>query len=91
MPERDLRVPTATYDRLAAAAAAEGVTVRAYLERLTEWIAPGRPGHHVSAARPEADLRLLSLGVDAPGADGRPDAPSTAAHRWRAAPRARPE
>lgn len=91
MPERDLRVSTATYDRLAAAAAAEGVTVRAYLERLTEWIAPGQPGHHVSAARPEADLRLLSLGVGAPGADGRPDAPSTAAHRWRAAPRARPE
>ncbi len=70
MPERDLRVSTATYDRLAAAAAAEGVTVRAYLERLTEWIAPGQPGHHVSVARSEADLRLVSLGIDAPGTDG---------------------
>lgn len=76
MPERDLRVSTATYDRLAAAAAAEGVTVRAYLEGLTEWIAPGRPGHHVSVARPEADLRLVSLGVDAPGSDGR-ESPGT--------------
>ncbi len=78
MPERDVRVPTATYDRLAAAAAAEGVTVRAYLERLTEWIAPGQPGHHVSAARPEADLRLVSLGIDAPGTDGRESSGSTA-------------
>lgn len=78
MPERDLRVSTATYDRLAAAAAAEGVTVRAYLEGLTEWIAPGRPGHHVSVARPEADLRLVSLGIDAPGPDGR-ESPGTTA------------
>ncbi|WP_397635164.1 hypothetical protein [Streptomyces albogriseolus] len=78
MPERDVRVPTATYDRLAAAAAAEGVTVRAYLERLTEWIAPGRPGHPVSAARPEADLRLVSLGIDGPGTDGRGSSGGTA-------------
>ncbi|MEG8275395.1 hypothetical protein [Streptomyces sp. AHA2] len=69
MPERDLRISSAAYDRLAAAAAAEGVTVRAYLEGLAARIARV-PGHRLRAAGPEADLRLVALGIDDPGGAG---------------------
>ncbi|MEV8593836.1 hypothetical protein [Streptomyces sp. NPDC052012] len=60
MTETDLRISTAAYARLAAAAAAEGVSVREYLER----IADGSRGHgEPTAAGTEADLRLVLLGI----------------------------
>ncbi|MFI9822051.1 hypothetical protein ACIHFC_16520 [Streptomyces sp. NPDC052013] len=61
MTETDLRISTAAYARLAAAAAAEGVSVREYLER----IADGSRGHRgePTAAGTETDLRLVLLGI----------------------------
>ncbi|WP_086565322.1 hypothetical protein [Streptomyces africanus] len=66
MPEtRDLTLSAAAYDRFAAAAAAEGVSVRTYLERIAERTAGGLPGPGAqrAAAGPEADLRLVALGI----------------------------
>ncbi|MFF7790392.1 hypothetical protein [Streptomyces sp. NPDC007991] len=72
MPETtDLSISTAAYDRFAAAAAAEGVSVRAYLERIADRMAQGLPGHGAdhAAARPEADPRLVALGIGDPRTD----------------------
>ncbi|TPQ15548.1 hypothetical protein [Streptomyces sporangiiformans] len=62
MAETDLRISTAAYDRFAAVAAAEGVSVREYVER----IADGLPEHREerAAVRAETDLRLVLLGID---------------------------
>ncbi|MFE0476443.1 hypothetical protein ACFW2V_33120 [Streptomyces sp. NPDC058947] len=76
MPEtRDVTVSAAAYARLAAAAEAEGVSVRAYLERIAEGIDPERPGQETRrpAAGSGPDRRLVALGVGNPrrGASGR--------------------
>lgn len=72
MPEtRDLTISAAAYDRFAAAAAAEGVSVRAYLERIAERTAGGPPGPGAERVEggPEADRRLVALGIGEPAQD----------------------
>lgn len=67
MPEaRDLTISASAYDRLAAVAAAEGLSVRAYVERIAERTAHEPPGlvARGAAAGPEPDRRLVALGVD---------------------------
>lgn len=62
---RELRVSAAAYDRFAAAAAAAGVSVRAYLERIAEGLPHELPGSGArgTAAGPEPDRRLVVLGI----------------------------
>ncbi|MGI5380077.1 hypothetical protein ACQEV2_38675 [Streptomyces sp. CA-251387] len=61
MAETDLRISTAAYDRFAAAAAAEGVSVREYVERIAEGLPEQREERAV--VRAETDLRLVLLGI----------------------------
>ncbi|MEV7083833.1 hypothetical protein AB0N88_35660 [Streptomyces sp. NPDC093516] len=69
MPEtRELTLSASAYDRLAEVAAAEGMSVRAYVERIADRSAhePPGPGARGAATGPEPDRRLTGLGVGDP-------------------------
>ncbi|MFE6522302.1 hypothetical protein [Streptomyces sp. NPDC057794] len=65
---RRVGISASAYDRLAAAAAAEGVSVRVYLERIAEGLAPGQDvsGARRAPAGAGPDPRLVALGVADP-------------------------
>ncbi|MFI8215046.1 hypothetical protein [Streptomyces sp. NPDC085932] len=72
MPEtRELTISATAHAHFATAAAAEGVSVRTYLERLAERIAPepAGPGARRTVAEAGPDRRLVELGVVDPRRD----------------------